>query len=362
MKLKKPSLVSLITVPFLLFFSAQPLHAEKWNLKVADELLIPAYKDLSRSATELSAKTLRFCGAPSDDGMIHVKTAYKQAFLNWEKIQYIRFGPIQTLMRDFRIQMWPDKKGKVGKHLNKLLADDDYKAKLAPDKFALGSVAVQGLSAFERLIYGYKLAGDVPQNKRQCDVMQSIANNIEAISTGLLDEWVGEDDPYRQYLIPPPEGNLYFESDQEISSKLLNSFYTELLVIGTQKLSLPLGEGKAGQKKTKPNPKRAEAWRSQLSLAAIQTNVESLFSLYKIGFEPRVKEDSLNEAMYQAFESLLGMIKQTDQSIFSKVKDASASEHLLEMRMKVTGLRGLVSNRLSKALNIPLAFNGLDGD
>lgn len=296
------------------------------------------------------------CQDISPQNIDDTRQAFSIVFLDWERIQPIRFGPIQHLMREHRLQMWPDKRGVVGRHLQQLLQSNDL-MQLDQAAFSTGSIAVQGLSAFERLMYAPEFEGTLVGVKQRCAILVSISKNVATISAALVEEWIKGDEPYKDMLIPAPNGPLDNERDTEITTKLLNSLYTQLLVVGTQKLSLPLGiKGK------RANPKRAEAWRSGLSLPAIEANLQTAFSIYRIALSPRLDDVKLDQAIKNRFDSLLIMIAETDPLVFSHVNETASRKQLSTIRNEVTAIRGLFANQLSQEIEIPLLFNALDGD
>lgn len=345
------SIASLMSVVLFASFA----KADALNLAVVDEVIIPGYKQLADSSKSLVTETKAFCSAENPSDNAALKVAYEKAFLDWQGVQFVRFGPIQILMRDFRFEYWPDKKSKTAKHLSTLLAADDFGAQIAPENFASASIAVQGFGAFEWLLYGLKSEEAKEAQARKCVVMQSIADNLAQMAQGMLNEWSGGDDAFRQYINTGDEENLYFENSTDVSSQILNAVHVELTLVESQKLGLPI-EGK------RANPKRAEAWRAGLSLPAIRQNVETAHKVYEIGFKPRVEDDALKTELDQAFSRLIETLNGTDNTLLTRARDEAAQVEVASIKAQVAALNALIASKLTEATGIPLAFNSMDGD
>ena len=320
---------------------------------VADHHVIPAYQRLDASTATLGQAVRQHCAdqrALAPDAAL--RAAYAEAFLAWQGIQHLRFGPIQVLSRDFRMQLWPDKRGSIAKHLRRLLAQREP-ARLQPDAFADGSAAVQGFGALERLLY------DTPSGDAQwrCEVAAAMAANLHRMAAATLQEWQDGPQAHRLMFATAYEGNDYYDGADELNAKLLNNINTQLERLIEQKLSRPMGDSVEAAM-----PKRAEAWRSGLSLAAIRYNVVALQSLYTTGFAARVDDAALATAIKDRFDRALAELDAVEQPLVDAVHDADARMHLHRLRDQLTALRTLVAKDLTTALALPLGFNSLDGD
>jgi hypothetical protein len=138
--------------------------------------------------------------------------------------------------------MWPDKRGSVGKHLRRLLASGDY-ARLEPERFASGSVAVQGFSALERFLFSGDITtdsfGKSEQGRYRCAVLATITGNLCRMAAEVVEEWTAGEEPFRDFIATAAKGNAYYYSDLEVNSTLLNSLHTELRLIVEYKLIRP---------------------------------------------------------------------------------------------------------------------------
>ncbi len=325
---------------------AGPMPADALNSAVAERHLVPAYARLATTTAQLQATAEAGCDRQA------LRDRYREAFLAWQGIQHMRFGPIQVLSRDFRFQLWPDKRGAINRHLNALMSTPDP-ATLEPDTFAAGSAAVQGFGALERLLY--TPPPDIDPDW-ECRVIGAMTANLARMARDTLHEWQDGDDAHRLLFADASEGNDYYDSADELSARLLNNLHTQLERVADQKLGRPLG--------TDPQhaaPRRAEGWRSGLSLDAIRENLAATEALYRIGFQPRV-EAALDSQIVAGFGDARQRLDALDGPLDALLADPGGWHRIEAVRETLAELKLRIGRDLSTALGLPLGFNSLDGD
>lgn len=323
------------------------------NQAVAERHIIPAYARLAQHAAALDEAARHACRGDNMERDMP-RATYEEAFLAWQGVQHVRLGPIVAFTRDFRFQLWPDKRGSVRKHLAQLMTARDP-AVLDADTFAKGSVAVQGFSALERLLYGpAPAAADYDWH---CRVITTITGNLAGMAADVLSEWRDGPEAHRHFFATASQGNTYYDSADVLSARLLNNLHTQLERIVDQKLAHPLGDEIAHAR-----PKRAEAWRSGLSLAAIQHNLAALDELYRLGFAARLEDPLLRRDLEDRFTAARTLAGSFDAPLARVVTDPETRPTLASLRDDLAALDRVVAGELSATLDLPLGFNSLDGD
>ncbi len=331
-------------------------------LQIADRHIIPAYNELAISTASLQDRAKAFCKAPAEKTLKAMHNAFHQAMDDWQIIQHIRFGPVEHLVRRSRFQLWPDKRGVVGKHLAKLLASADLSA-LESQRFAKSSVAVQGFSALERLLFDARTPisqfNTSGSGRFRCAVIKAITHNLAHMAAGIQADWVSnnKNQGYRQYFATAVVGNEYYESTREVLSNILNNLHTQLQFIVEQKLDRPLGSSI-----TRAKGRRAESWRSNRSLRNIKHNLQSLQALYRIAFAAQITDPELAVKITDAFNVALRSLEQIPLSLHKAVADPAARQTVLNLRTQIDQLQTLFAGPAPQALDLSLGFNSLDGD
>lgn len=325
-----------------------PLHGYEFK-SLANEHILAGYQRLLETTNKLNYSVNEFCTKTSKNSLKESRFHYKEAFNAWQSIQHIRFGPVQYLSREYRFELWPDKRGTVSKHLARLLKEDWANK----DKFKLSekSVAVQGFPALERILFDQNLI-----TEKQCQVIHAITENLSTMSAGIIADWSEGDTPYINFVADPGSHNVIFESDQALANQLLNSLYTQLEIMATQKLDRPLGKSIDNTK-----GKQAEGWRSQTAISALYHNLQATRQLYVLVFADNltpVLEYRINHT-YQQLEKSLSRVT---MPLKSAVADVTQRKHIQQFRRQLSNLKRLVATELATELGLSLGFNSLDGD
>lgn len=326
------------------------------NQVIMDRHLLPRYERLAQSSRVLSQQATQFCKKPDSQALGQLRDAYHGAMDDWMGIQHMRFGPVEMYLRYNRFQIWPDKHGTSAKQLRRLLAEEDREI-FAPDRFPHTSVAIQGFTSLERLLYPAKLEWDQFGSDNtasyRCELVIAIAGNIAQMSSGLVEDWRPGDVAYRDLVLGAEQGNDYFENSEEVSSRLLNNLHTQLQAIVDNKLLRPMKGFKL---------RRAESWRSHRSLRNILLNLKATEELYQIGFSAAVADKALDTEIRTGFDKAIESAEGIKVPLYAIKKDSVEHESVQQLIDNSRALKRLIATQLPKAVGLSLGFNSLDGD
>lgn len=301
----------------------------------------PRYNTLHQRSVSLYQSINAYCknDAASDEG---IKRAFHSTMDAWQNVQHVQHGPVANDDRHARIQFWPDKRAKTGKHLRKFLAAgtlDD----LAPGTFGNKSVAIQGLQALERLVFAEGPLSRSPANEHSlstCTVAASIAQNLSNISKGINDKV--------KTTLP--------NSDSKAAIRAhVTDLITGLEVVSRLKLFEPIGEERA-------RSKLAENWRSERSLKNIVINLHALRDYYVTLSGPKLKDDPESKLIISQFDQTIKQVESLGDAMGPVLVADNGRTQLRALALTLQDLRELVIIKLTSHLNINLGFNSLDGD
>ncbi len=341
-------MLKIIFCTALILFSAQ-LQAYDFQ-RIADLHVLPVYQKLAKQTVELDEAAKTSCDKQNRANTEILQHKSSDAFLAWQGAQHLRFGPVQFFSREHRFAFWPDKRGVVGKQLNKLIQDPILSTK--DFDLTKKSIALQGFSALERLIYVNPRLDD-----KQCVLVKAITNNLRNMSEGILNDWVAGNDSYLKYFSKPNSKNLIYKTESELASELLNSFYTELELMIKQKLDRPLGSSLE-----KARGKLAEAWRSESALSAIHENLNACYMLYQVTFAPELADNALQKQIESAFQDAFATLTTINVPLSVAVGSADQRADVEQLRSQLLHIKHLVTRDMASQLNLSLGFNSLDGD
>ena len=346
----------------LLFTAVSVLHAapseQQWqslNHSLVEEHILPRYRALQHSSAKLATSTTAFCRKPEQGRLENTQKDFQQTMNAWQEVQHIQFGPIETLMRNFSMQFWPDKKNIIGKQLNLLLQKQNPDT-LSTDYLYRASIGVKGLPALERLLFTSSL-GELTNNSYRCQLSQAIAAYIAENSRATLDEW---HDGYSDSLSSAGGQNSYYDSHQEAAVDMMKSLVEPIEAIRDQKILRPLGNGKI-------RPKRSESWRSQRSLLNIQLNIASLSHLYSgttNSVDSLLREQG-RTSQADSISSLFSHIEQQLQPIQAPLIISLYQPETVNQLLQISESLQQLDRELSAemtTLGIQLGFNSRDGD
>lgn len=355
---------TLFSVIILVFTTVSAANAapsiEQWkqfNINTVTHYVLPNYDALETSANRLVAASQSLCSKPSKDTLTFSQNAFVATMATWQKIQNVRFGPVEISERHYSLQFWPDKKNHIGKRLARLIDSKDRQR--LEESFASLPISIKGLPAIERLLFS-----DIPISINedasfQCDVLVRISQEVHTVALALANEW-------HQQMLPQfsdaTQLDGYFEDDIDAATTLLKAFVEPLEHIRDLKLDRPLGSDAAHAK-----GKRLESWRSQQSKQNIANNIASIKQFYTLAgtagesssLQQLVGNDAQEiDALFTNVEQALSLVPTPMKNTIETLEGyAAASELTAALTLLHEKLKGTLT-----AMGIHLGFNSRDGD
>lgn len=349
---------------------AAPTEADyrRLNEGLVERHIVPRYERLAEATAGLETSAETFCAAPSAPKLTALRDAYGAAADAWEGIQHVRFGPVELFMRSVRFAFWPDPRNTVGRQLTSTLSARDPEAVTQP-AFDKGSIAIQGLPALERLLYGKDgadalLAGGDDAAYR-CTMAVGIAHNLAAIAKDVKAAWTGGDKPFADVIVKAGPDDDRYRDPKEATLDLFKSLYSAIELVADHKLSKPLGDSASAAR-----PNLAESWRSERSLDNVRANLAAAEAIYRgeggYGMSDFVREaagdPALDDLLTRAFTQTRATAARISLPLEAAVSDPAVRPQVEQLATEAGALKQLLVQRLSVALGIPVGFNALDGD
>ena len=336
------------------------LSAYNWldkNDAIANQHIVPLYRELAKSTTKLSESIEQIC--MSGEGAVingRVERHFKNVYLDWSTVQHIKFGPISFLKRQERFQYWPDKHSSGERQLRQLLQAIEQGDALSLQNFQKKSVAVQGLTALERMLY----SSDGLISAQECDLALLISANLAQISNELDQNWRLAPVDFANEFVLADRGEGTYESSDEVANLLADAFVTQLLLVSEYKL----GRGLAKKTGGRIYPKRLEAWRSELSIDLTKASITSLYSFFKIAYRARLKvvDAKLSRQIGTSFKHIIRGLKKVSKPMSAALETEKGVAQITMLKDEVKELELLVRNDMFAKLGFAKRFNSLDGD
>jgi uncharacterized protein len=346
----------------ILLSGASPARAETDHAAIAAaalrEVIRPGYEALAGQTAALDRDVAALCATPSSASLDAARKTFAATVAAWSKVEILRFGPIVQDHRYERLFFWPYAKGLGERQIEEALAKRDETV-TKPETLAGKSVALQGLTALEFLLYGdgaEELAsGD---GSFRCAFARAIAANSEEIGKEVAADW-GEGAPFVQAFLGPAPDAAY-HVPKEVTLDLFKSFTTGIELVRDQKLGKPLGATPETAR-----PKLAAFWRSGLSLANASGNLDGVRMLFNEGGLEQIVaadspgvEKSILFDLGHAIEVLNGISAPMAEIVGNA--DERAKIEALRVALKSAGVTA--ADAISRGAGLAFGFNAMDGD
>ncbi|MEL7151592.1 MAG: imelysin family protein [Pseudomonadota bacterium] len=301
--------------------------------RAIDAHILPGHAALLDATTDLAEAAAADCTPEA------VQPAFHTAYDAWLAISHIQFGPIEDQGLSLAMSFWPDPKDSTGKAINRLSADADPIVD-DPVQFEEVSVAAQGLTALERLLYDGQ-----PDPDYACRLTRAIATGLARKAATLSDGW-----PDHADLMRNAGANDRYRTEQDAYRALYTALSTGLEFLHDQRLARPLGTF------DRPRPRRAEARRSERSLRHIALSLAALEELATTMYDGDLTETRA------AFAEARARASELNDPALEGVADPAKRFKVEVLQRAVNDIRNAVNTEIGKPLGITAGFNALDGD
>jgi len=228
------------------------------------EAIANGYQAFSAKTTKLTGAAREYCNAPATDSWNRLEAAWLEAFLAWQRVRFVDFGPVENNNLSWQFQFWPDPKNLIARKAAYLIGSNEP---ITPEVISQSGVAVQGFPMVEYLLFDQQLnAGEhaLPA-ARSCELLTNVALHAEKNSDELTAGW-------RAF---SPH---YLETDQ-YRDTTMRAGMAALEILEERRLAQPMGLRGNGKR----NPYITDAWRSGKSLMAIEATVDGLQTMFLPG-------------------------------------------------------------------------------
>jgi predicted lipoprotein len=323
---------------------------------IAKQVILPTYSRWVDADRQLAVSALAFCQGKSD--LDTARADFLHAQKAWAELQPLLIGPLAEGNRSWQIQFWPDKKNLVGRQVEQLVT---AQPQISADALAKSSVVVQGLSAYEYILFDAEIdMASADQKARYCPLLVAIGERQRTLAQDILDGWNSTDGMLAQLSKFP---NQRYADSHEAIAELLRVQVTALDSL-KKKLGTPLGR----QTKGVPQPFQAEAWRSKASLSSLQAGLASAETVWSgvdnkglrglLPAEQKPLADKI-DAAYAESQKLLAALK---PPLVELLATEQGRQQLNAFYDSLNRVHRLHEGELAKALGIQLGFNANDGD
>ncbi len=208
----------------------------------------PNFHQFAEESAALETSVAALCATPSADVLTAAQDQFRSTVIAFSRVEFIRIGPLTKADRLERLLFWPDRKGIALRQVQGALAEKDETA-ADPATLTGKSVAMQGLVAFEYLLFGTGSEALATGDDYRCHYARASATLIAGLAATLDQEWA---DPLGQsdHMLSPQPTYDDFRTETEVLEKLAATLIHGTETIRDQRLMPIISDGK-------PKPKSA---------------------------------------------------------------------------------------------------------
>lgn len=332
---------SLTAAPLMAADASNADYRKQWHSNIHS-----GYQNLATQSQALANQAETYCQAPSAEGLEQTKQAWLDAFLAWQQVRFVDFGPVEQGNRAWQFQFWPDPKNLVARKASYLLKDD---APITPEKISESGVAVQGFPMAEYLLYDqtFNNGERALPSDHTCKLLVTVSKHIAGNSETLADDWNG----FRSNYV----GN------EQYTDTTIRAAMAGLEILEERRLATPMGLRGNGKRSVYS----ADAWRSEASLIAVDASVQGLRQHFLPAFSRLLKDRKLTdlaERIEQQFDEVQANFPELDRPMAPLLADDNAFRSLQSLYIDLAQLTALVNDRAAVELGVVRGFNSSDGD
>lgn len=339
-------------------------HAEM-AADTIDRYVLPHIDAFAQTTARLEKAIDALCregAAPADQARAEAVAAFGEAVKAWASVDVIRFGPGMQKNRIERVFFWPDPRTFTPRQLSQTLAAR-APGPLEPGRIESQSVAVQGLTALEILLFDDKAplgAGTDEAARYRCGFARAIAVNLEKIAGELKTGWAG-DDGYRAKMLKPGPDNLLYRDASETAREVVKALVTGL-DLTSNRFAIP---ELTAITQDPPKKARLPFERAGLTGAFFESSLAALHELFDtIGLAAYIPAEKSWMAKFfpRAWASLKSDAIHLDDLRTEERGSDAHLQALRKMKFDLSGMRQIIIKELAPNAGIIMGFNELDGD
>lgn len=312
------------------------------------------YQQLVDTSTRLHEATQAHCASDgstentANSSTENLQAHWLDAYRAWQAVRFVDFGPIELESRAWQLQFWPDDKNLVGTRMAARLREE---AAPTAQKIAQAGVAEKGFPALEYLFYDDAMSNAALDQPVACGLAEAVSAHIQKLSTQLATDW-------------QDFGPHYLATDSD-SEATVHGAMQLLDIMEDKRLGKPLG-----MMGSPANAYRAEAWRSDASVALLEASLAGLKDGFLPGLRayaaaqgaPDANHTDLLEAFDTQLDHTLAQAGALEDGIASGLENANSQQALGSLYLNVAQLRELLNRQIAAELGIVRGFNSSDGD
>ncbi|RMJ04110.1 Imelysin [Marinobacter litoralis] len=305
-----------------------------------------AYDLLAEETNQLAEQASTYCAEPGANDRERLEQQWRDAFMAWQQVRFVDFGPVENNNLAWQFQFWPDPKNLVARKAGYLTTSDQP---ITADLIEQSGVAVQGFPMLEYLLFDkpFSTGKHALPATHSCALLTTVTRHLASNSKQLSADWHHFKTPYL--------------NTEAYQASTIKSAMAALEILEERRLAKPMGLRGNGKR----NPYLTDAWRSGTSLLSVEATLRGLQQHFLPDFLELLKQKGelqLAERIQRQFDAALDNFPEADRPMTALLSDDNAFRTLQGLYVDVSQLTTLVNDQAAVALGVVRGFNSSDGD
>jgi predicted lipoprotein len=334
----------------------------------ADNIVKPSYADFEEKLNALAVKAESFIDAPTTPSLIEFRSAWIDAYLEWQKVELFEFGPADkyTLRNFFNI--YPADVTGINANMNDAAANLALPASYARQGFPALDYLLNGVAADDAAILAYYTTD--PDAAKRIAYVDKIVSRMKTLLSNVVSEWNGA---YRDTFVSSTGLDIGSSMGAVVNAYVL--YYERFIRSG--KIGIPAGA--IGTTVGTPFPEKVEAfYKRDLSLDLAKIAHQSVIDFFngksangtsgpcfKSYLDALDAKDSnsgtlLSTIINNQFAAINELLNQLSDNLYEQIQSNNQAMVNVYTHMQ-TNVRYLKVD-MSSAMSITIVYTDNDGD
>ena len=155
----------------------------------ADTLITPGYQRFGGKLTAMKTQTAAFTAAPTAAGLQALRQSWREAYLEWQKVEAFEFGPAATVSLANRFNIYPADAAGIRQNIASGTYNFEFSTAVPQQGFPALDFLLNGIAADDNAIVQSYVA---TANQRR--YLTDVVSTMDQLLTGVQAQWSG---PYR---------------------------------------------------------------------------------------------------------------------------------------------------------------------
>ncbi len=334
---------------------------------LADNIIVPAYADFKTKLDVMRSKSDAFVAQPNNANLLALRTAWQEAYINWQRVELFDFGPGQTFAIRSYFNIYPTNEAVIQANIASGNANLELPANYATQGFPALDYLINGVATDDAGIVAYYTTST--DATKRVNYLKQIVAQMNTAFTSVNNAWKGD-------FANSFKSKTAIDAGSSTSTLVNGYILNYERYIRSGKIGIPAGVMTPGQ--TFPN--KVEAfYKKDLSLTLAKTAHQASYDFYNgkayasnstgysiksyltsLSAKDAVSGTLLSDIIATQFEVCTAKLNTLNNNLSSQV--TNNNQLMVDTQVQMQKLVKLLKVDMTSAMSITITYTDNDGD